>query len=109
MVGTVEETYVAVIRHDPVDLGDATPVGVVRRPTGWFHAASGETESESRYRGHWRRTRTRGRPSSRSASASATARTSRWAASRPTIGAVAATRCGRSCRRECEVTPGREL
>lgn len=37
MTGTVEETYVAAIQHDLVDLEGATPIGVVRRPTGWFH------------------------------------------------------------------------
>lgn len=37
MTGSVSETYVAAIQHDLVDLEGATPVGVVRRPTGWFH------------------------------------------------------------------------
>lgn len=36
--GTVGETYAAALRHDLVDAGDATLVGVVRRPTGWFRA-----------------------------------------------------------------------
>jgi len=34
--GTVGETYAAALQHDLVDVGDATLVGVVRRPTGWF-------------------------------------------------------------------------
>lgn len=42
MTGTVEETYVAAIQHDLVDLEGATPVGVVRRPTGWFHGVVAE-------------------------------------------------------------------
>ena len=42
MTGTVEETYVAAIQHDLVDLAGATPVGVVRRPTGWFYGAVDE-------------------------------------------------------------------
>lgn len=37
--GTLSETYVAAIQHDLVDLEGATPVGVVRRPPGWFHGA----------------------------------------------------------------------
>lgn len=42
MAGTVTETYAAAIQHDLVDLEGATPVGVVRRPPGWFHAAVAE-------------------------------------------------------------------
>jgi uncharacterized protein YeaO (DUF488 family) len=41
MTGTVEETYAAAIQHDLYD-GDATRVGVVRRPTGWFRAVVDE-------------------------------------------------------------------
>ena len=44
--GTVTETYVAAIQHDLVDLGEATPVGVVRRPPGWFHASVDENVRE---------------------------------------------------------------
>lgn len=41
--GTVEHTYVAALRHDLADVTPgATLVGVVRRPTGWFHAAVDE-------------------------------------------------------------------
>ena len=37
------DTYVAALQHDLVDYPtDATLVGVVRRPTGWFHAAVDE-------------------------------------------------------------------
>lgn len=42
MTGDVEETYVAAIQHDLVDLKGAAPVGVVRRPTGWFRSAVDE-------------------------------------------------------------------
>jgi hypothetical protein len=42
MTGTVDETYVAALQHDLVDPGEATLVGVVRRPTGWFRAAVDE-------------------------------------------------------------------
>ena len=38
MAGSLSETYAAAIRHDQVALDGATPVGVVRRPPGWFHA-----------------------------------------------------------------------
>jgi uncharacterized protein YeaO (DUF488 family) len=39
MSGAVRETYAAALQHDLADLPDgATPVGVVRRPTGWFRA-----------------------------------------------------------------------
>lgn len=37
MTGTVEETYAAALQHDLYD-GEATLVGVVRRPTRWFDA-----------------------------------------------------------------------
>jgi uncharacterized protein YeaO (DUF488 family) len=42
MTGTVDETYVAALQHDLVEPGEATLVGVVRRPTGWFRAAVDE-------------------------------------------------------------------
>lgn len=42
MAGTVSETYQAALAHDLVDTGDATLVGVVRRPTGWFHGSVDE-------------------------------------------------------------------
>ena len=34
------------IQHDLVDLDGATPVGVVRRPPGWFHAQVEENHRE---------------------------------------------------------------
>ncbi len=37
MTGRVSETYLAALQHDLVDLDGATPVGVVRQPTRWFH------------------------------------------------------------------------
>lgn len=37
MAGTVDDTYAAALQHGYYD-GEATLVGVVRRPTGWFHA-----------------------------------------------------------------------
>ncbi|WP_254534666.1 DUF488 domain-containing protein [Halomarina litorea] len=40
--GSVEETYAAAIQHDLVSFPDATLVGVVRRPPGWFHALTDE-------------------------------------------------------------------
>jgi len=46
VAGSVAETYVAAIQHDLVDLDGATPVGVVRRPTGWFRAAVAENVRE---------------------------------------------------------------
>ncbi len=46
MAGRVTETYAAAIQHDLVDLEDATPVGVVRRPPGWFHALVAENHRE---------------------------------------------------------------
>ncbi|MFQ3320445.1 MAG: hypothetical protein ACI8UR_000089 [Natronomonas sp.] len=44
--GTVSETYVAAIQHDLVKLDGATPVGVVRKPTGWFHGVIAENVQE---------------------------------------------------------------
>lgn len=44
--GTVEETYAAALQHGLADVGDATPVGVVRRPTGWFRALVAENHPE---------------------------------------------------------------
>lgn len=42
-IGTVRETDVAAIQHDLVDLPeDAERIGVVRRPTPWFHGAVDE-------------------------------------------------------------------
>jgi hypothetical protein len=46
MAGSLTETYAAAIRHDLVDLEGATPVGVVRRPPGWFHAQVEENHRE---------------------------------------------------------------
>jgi len=44
---TLTDTYVAAIQHGLADLPpDATRVGVVRRPTGWFHAAIDENQPE---------------------------------------------------------------
>jgi len=41
--GQVHDTYVAAIQHDLVDLpDDAERIGVVRRPTSWFHGAVDE-------------------------------------------------------------------
>ena len=41
--GTLEDTYVAALQHGLVDLEDGTTlVGVVRKPTSWFHAAVDE-------------------------------------------------------------------
>lgn len=37
MADTVDDTYAAALQHGYYD-GDGTLVGVVRRPTGWFHA-----------------------------------------------------------------------
>lgn len=42
MTGTVDESYQAAIQHGLVDTGDATLVGVVRRPTGWFNGTVDE-------------------------------------------------------------------
>ena len=45
--GTLTDTYVAAIQHGLADLPpDATRIGVVRRPTGWFHAAIDENRPE---------------------------------------------------------------
>ncbi|WP_436344440.1 DUF488 domain-containing protein [Natronorubrum sp. FCH18a] len=41
--GTLTDTYVAALQHDLVDLPpETTLVGVVRKPTPWFHAAVDE-------------------------------------------------------------------
>lgn len=43
MTGDLFDTYVAALQHDQADVpADATLVGVVRRPTGWFSAAVDE-------------------------------------------------------------------
>lgn len=42
MSGRVDESYQAAIHHDLVDTSDATLVGVVRRPTGWFNSTVDE-------------------------------------------------------------------
>ena len=45
--GTLADTYVAAIQHDLADLpDDATRVGVVRKPTPWFHGAVDENYPE---------------------------------------------------------------
>ena len=44
--GTIGETYAAALQHDLADVGDATLVGVVRRPTGWFRALVAENHPE---------------------------------------------------------------
>ncbi len=45
--GTLEDTYVAALQHDRADVDPtATLVGVVRRPTSWFHAAVDENVPE---------------------------------------------------------------
>jgi uncharacterized protein YeaO (DUF488 family) len=46
MTSSLTETYAAAIQHDLVDLEGATPVGVVRRPPGWFHAQVEENHRE---------------------------------------------------------------
>ena len=47
MTGQVHDTYVAAIQHDLADLPeDAKRVGVVRRPTPWFHGAVDENVPE---------------------------------------------------------------
>jgi uncharacterized protein YeaO (DUF488 family) len=45
MTGSVDETYVAALQHDLVDPGDATLVGVVRRPPGWFRETVDENHA----------------------------------------------------------------
>ncbi len=46
-VGEVGESYQAAIQHDLVDFDDDTHlVGVVRRPTPWFHATVDENHRE---------------------------------------------------------------
>ncbi|SFR93440.1 Uncharacterized conserved protein YeaO, DUF488 family [Halomicrobium zhouii] len=43
MAGTLTDTYVAAIQHDLVDLPEgARRVGVVRKPTPWFHGVVDE-------------------------------------------------------------------
>jgi uncharacterized protein YeaO (DUF488 family) len=42
--GLVLDTYVAALQHDLADVGDATRVGVVRRPTRWFSGSVDENE-----------------------------------------------------------------
>ncbi|WP_323674815.1 DUF488 domain-containing protein [Halorubellus sp. PRR65] len=42
--GRVLDTYVAALQHDLADVGDATRVGVVRRPTRWFSGSVDENE-----------------------------------------------------------------
>ncbi len=45
--GTVSETYHAALAHDLVEVpDDATLVGVVRRPTGWFRSEIDENHPE---------------------------------------------------------------
>lgn len=46
MAGDLSETHTAAIRHDLVELGDATAIGVVRRPPGWFESAVDESIPE---------------------------------------------------------------
>ncbi|QLH78840.1 DUF488 family protein [Halosimplex rubrum] len=47
MSGAVTETYAAALQHDIADLSEeATRVGVVRRPTGWFGALVDENRPE---------------------------------------------------------------
>ena len=43
MAGTLTDTYVAALRHDSADVPPgATLLGVVRKPTPWFHSAVDE-------------------------------------------------------------------
>jgi uncharacterized protein YeaO (DUF488 family) len=42
--GAVRDTYVAALQHDLADVGEATRVGVVRRPTRWFSGSVDENE-----------------------------------------------------------------
>lgn len=47
MTGAVYDTYVAALQHDNADLPEGTrKVGVVRRPTSWFHGAVDENRPE---------------------------------------------------------------
>jgi uncharacterized protein YeaO (DUF488 family) len=47
VTGDLSDTYVAALQHDTADVpADATLVGVVRRPTGWFSAAVDENVPE---------------------------------------------------------------
>jgi uncharacterized protein YeaO (DUF488 family) len=43
--GRVLDTYVAALQHDLADVGDATRVGVVRRPTRWFSGSVDENDT----------------------------------------------------------------
>ncbi|AEN06104.1 hypothetical protein Halar_2450 [halophilic archaeon DL31] len=40
--GLLEDTYVAALQHGLGDVSEATLVGVVRRPTGWFRTTVDE-------------------------------------------------------------------
>ncbi|WP_123534461.1 DUF488 domain-containing protein [Halosimplex salinum] len=47
MDGAITDTYAAALQHDIADIpDDATRVGVVRRPTGWFAALVDENRPE---------------------------------------------------------------
>jgi uncharacterized protein YeaO (DUF488 family) len=46
MTGTVTETYAAAVGNGLVDVGEATLVGVVRRPPRWFHSVVDENHRE---------------------------------------------------------------
>ncbi|WP_226010958.1 DUF488 domain-containing protein [Halomicrobium salinisoli] len=47
MTGAVHDTYVAALQHDSAGLpADARRVGVVRKPTSWFHGAVDENRPE---------------------------------------------------------------
>lgn len=47
MSGTVYESYLAALQHDIADVPeDATRVGVVRKPTRWFHGVVDENYPE---------------------------------------------------------------
>ena len=47
MSGSVFESYLAALQHDIADVpGDATRVGVVRKPTRWFHGVVDENVPE---------------------------------------------------------------
>lgn len=46
MAGRLDDTYVAALQHDIADIPEeATRVGVVRRPTPWFHGPVDENRS----------------------------------------------------------------